>query len=174
MIDSARYTESGSIIAVIDGVQMVVPDNMANRHRRMLAEWEAQGNTIEPYSVPPPTTEQLLDYLGRKRVDVEEGGIVVNGLTVATDRLHSQVKITAAYVKAVTDPEYQVTNWKIAPGIFIPVLDNATIIAIGNAVTAHVQACFNKEAQLAAKILAEPPIITSYEEINQADWPSNT
>jgi len=53
MIESARYAESGSIIAIIDGVPMTVPDDMANRHRQMLAEWEAQGNVIEPY-VPPP------------------------------------------------------------------------------------------------------------------------
>ena len=53
MIESARYTKSGSIIAVIDGVEMTVPNDMGNRHRQMIAEWEAEGNTIEPY-VPPP------------------------------------------------------------------------------------------------------------------------
>ena len=53
MIESARYTETGSILAVIDGLQMTVPDDMANRHRQMIAEWEAEGNAIEPY-VPPP------------------------------------------------------------------------------------------------------------------------
>jgi len=57
MIENARYTESGSIVAVIDGVQMTVPDDMANRHRQMIAEWEAEGNAIEPYVPPPPTLE---------------------------------------------------------------------------------------------------------------------
>ena len=173
MIESARYTETGSILAVIDGLQMTVPDDMGNRHRQMIAEWEALGNTIEPYTEPAPTVQDLLDYLGRKRVEVEEGGIVVNGIPVATDRLHSQVKITAAYVKAMADPEYQVTNWKVAPGVFVSVLNNATIRAIGDAVTAHVQACFNKEAELAAMITADPPTITTYEQIDQADWPPN-
>jgi len=74
MIESARYTESGSIIAVIDGVEMYVPDDMANRHRQMLAEWEAQGNTIEPYVPPPPTLEDykraiqaLIDATAREK-----------------------------------------------------------------------------------------------------------
>lgn len=142
-----------------------------------LDELQDRGITFEEISDPdpePPTVEQLLDYLGRKRVEVEEGGIVVNGVPVATDRLHSQVKITGAYVKAMADPEYQVTNWKIAPGVFIPLLDNATIIAIGDAVTDHVQACFDKEAELAAEITADPPTITTYEEIDAAAWPPNT
>ena len=57
MIESARYTESGSIIAVIDGVEMSVPDDMGNRHRQMLAEWEAEGNAIEPYVPQAPTLD---------------------------------------------------------------------------------------------------------------------
>ena len=122
----------------------------------------------------PPTVQELLDYLGRKRVEVEEGGIVFNGITVATDRAHSQVKLTAAYIKAVNDPSFKITNWKIAPGVFIPEIDANTIIAMGDAVTAHIQACFNKEAELAAKITADPPQITTYQEIDEADWPSNS
>ena len=74
MIESARYTKSGSIIAVIDGVEMAVPDDIANRYRQMLAEWEAQGNTIEPYVPPPPTLEDyeraiqaLIDATAREK-----------------------------------------------------------------------------------------------------------
>jgi len=173
IVESAKYTESGSIIAVINGVEMAVPDDLANRHRQMIAEWEAEGNAIEPYAEPVPTVPQLLDYLARKRVEVEEGGIVVNGVPVATDRAHSQVKITAAYVKAMANPEFEVTNWKVAPGVFIPSLDAETIIAIGDAVTAHIQACFDKEAELAAMITADPPQVSTYEQIDAADWPQN-
>ena len=60
MIESARYTESGSITAVIDGVEMTVPNDMANRHRRRLAEWEALGNVIEPYAPPPDPVPQVV------------------------------------------------------------------------------------------------------------------
>lgn len=136
-----------------------------------------RGITVEEVPDPepqPPTVQDLLDYLGRKRVEVEEGGIVLNGTLIATDREHSQVKLTAAYVKAVNDPDFEIHNWKVAPGVFIPVIDAETIIAMGDAVTAHIQACFNKEAELAAKIQADPPEITTYQEIDEADWPSNS
>lgn len=136
----------------------------------------ALGITVEDVPDPepePPTLEDLLDYLGRKRVAVEEGGIVLNGMAVATDRAVSQVKIAGAWAKANADPTFSISNWKVSPGVFVP-LDNATILAVGDAVTAHVQACFDKEAELAAEILADPPTITTYEEIDQADWPSNS
>ncbi|PJR87880.1 hypothetical protein CN878_19520 [Ochrobactrum sp. 695/2009] len=48
MITSAKFTDYGSIIAVIDGVEMIVPDTMENRHRSMLAAWETEGNVINP------------------------------------------------------------------------------------------------------------------------------
>ncbi|MCF7647321.1 hypothetical protein KQ944_18400 [Bacillus subtilis] len=58
MIESAKYTKYGSIIAVIDGQEMTVPDDMANRHRIMLAKWEAEGNAIAPYVEPILTPEE--------------------------------------------------------------------------------------------------------------------
>lgn len=48
------YTESGSIRVTIDGQEMTVPDDMGNRDRQMIAEWEAEGNTIPPYVAPSP------------------------------------------------------------------------------------------------------------------------
>lgn len=66
MITSAKYTEHGSILAVIDEQEMFVPDDMYNRHRVMIAEWEAEGNTIEPY-VAPPTIEIVPDEISRRQ-----------------------------------------------------------------------------------------------------------
>ena len=88
MIESARYTKSGSIIAVIDGVQMSVPDDMANRHRQMLVEWEAEGNTIEPY-VPPPSP---LAPLTRRQLRL---GLLQAGITTAD---------VEAAIAAIPDP----------------------------------------------------------------------
>lgn len=48
------YTKAGAIEVTIGDVLMIVPDDLSNRHRQMIAEWEAQGNTIPPYA-PPPT-----------------------------------------------------------------------------------------------------------------------
>ncbi len=53
-MDIHGYTESGSISATIDGILMTVPDDLSNRHRQMIAEWETEGNTIPAYE--PPAT----------------------------------------------------------------------------------------------------------------------
>lgn len=56
MIESARYADSEQalIFAVFDGVEMGVPNVGSNRHRRLLSEWEAEGNEIAPYVEPEP------------------------------------------------------------------------------------------------------------------------
>lgn len=56
-MDVLGYTEGGSIRVEIDGVEMFVPDDMANGHRQMVAEWEAAGNMIPVYEVPLPTED---------------------------------------------------------------------------------------------------------------------
>lgn len=53
------YTATGSIDATIDGTRMSVPDNMGNRHRQMVAEWEAEGNTIPAYAPPPAPFQDI-------------------------------------------------------------------------------------------------------------------
>ncbi|MGN6451215.1 MAG: hypothetical protein ACTHLK_22010 [Brucella intermedia] len=58
MIENAKYTKHGFIIAVFDGSEMTVPDDTGNRHRVMLAEWEADGNIISPYVEPTLTPEE--------------------------------------------------------------------------------------------------------------------
>jgi hypothetical protein len=52
MIESAKYIDETTIEVVIDGVKIFVPDDMGNRHRQMIAEWEAEGNVITPYEAP--------------------------------------------------------------------------------------------------------------------------
>lgn len=53
MVELAKYTRDGSIVAVISGQQMAVPNDMENRHCILLADWEAAGNVIEPYVSEP-------------------------------------------------------------------------------------------------------------------------
>lgn len=57
MITKACYTRDGSIVVIISGQELIISDNMANRHRQMLAEWVAEGNTIAPYAPPKPNIE---------------------------------------------------------------------------------------------------------------------
>ena len=52
-ITSAQYirnisnTENENIKATIDGTEMFVPLDPANRHYQAIQEWVAEGNTIE-------------------------------------------------------------------------------------------------------------------------------
>lgn len=59
MISNVRYTNSGIILAVFDGIEITIPDDVENRHRIMLADWEADGNVIEPY-VPEPEAPTVI------------------------------------------------------------------------------------------------------------------
>ena len=67
------------------------------------------------------------------------------------EKLITQSKLTAAYVKAVADDGFQITAWKTGPGVF-STLTAASIIAAANAIEAHVQACFDNEASLSGEI----------------------
>lgn len=56
-IDFVGYTEDGLIHAKIDGVDLFVPNDMGNRHRQMIAQWEDAGGIIAPYAAPAATVE---------------------------------------------------------------------------------------------------------------------
>lgn len=50
MITSAQFQKNGSILAEFNDQDSIsVPDNPSNRHRQMIAEWQAKGNEILPY-----------------------------------------------------------------------------------------------------------------------------
>lgn len=150
------FTESGSIDATIDGMRVTVPDDLSNRHRRMIAEWEAQGNTIPSFD-PGPTS--LQDAIAAKLAELDDyrwkqevGGAAFAGTMIRTD-WNSQAKVTAAYTMAKLDPGYSIPTWEVVPGVFMP-LDNATIVAMGEAVRDHVQETFNRKAVLHSQIAA--------------------
>lgn len=104
----------------------------------------------------PPGLDVLkaskLQALAERRYAAEEAGTTFGGSPLATDRV-TQNKITAAYIKASADPDYEIQNWKFAPGVFAS-LNAATIIGAANAMEAHVQACFSHEATLSEQIAA--------------------
>jgi hypothetical protein len=88
--------------------------------------------------------------LADKRWRVETGGIVVGEAVVATDR-DTQSKLTAARIVAKEDANYTV-QWKMPSGFVT--LTAAQIIAMADAVRAHVQSAFDREAALSADISA--------------------
>ena len=97
------------------------------------------------------TLEQALAALKSARDAAVDSGITVDGMQVQTDDL-SQSRLTAAALAAQLDPGATV-RWKLATGAFVE-LTAPQIIALALAVRAHVQACFDREADLAAQIRA--------------------
>lgn len=124
-------------------------------------EWAA----LHP--LPVPTLDELK---AAKRAEIaaaryadETGGCTVDGVTIATDR-GSQALLTAAVVSARLDLEFK-TRWKCADGRFVT-LDAMQLRAIGDAVIAHVEACFAREGDLYELIdAAETP-----EDLTAIQW----
>ena len=99
----------------------------------------------------PIALEQALAALKTKRDEVMQAGIEVAGVHVQTDDL-SQQRLIAAALAAQLDPTSTV-RWKIAAGEFVT-LTAPQIVTIAFAVRAHVQNCFDREAELSALIVA--------------------
>lgn len=55
----------GTITAIIDEEEMAIPNDFENRHRAMLAQWEAEGNVITPYAEPSLTPEEKRERMPR-------------------------------------------------------------------------------------------------------------
>ena len=96
------------------------------------------------------------------RYAAEIAGVTVGGATVRTDR-ESQSLITGAALKALQDAEY-VCSWKTDAG-FVE-LSAPQILAIADAVRAHVQSCFDHEADLVALIDAAETV----EDLEAVTW----
>ena len=126
-------------------------------------------------SIPAPTPRhQLID--GRWQIPMEElraekkaelaearWQAEVSGVNgIRTDR-ESQSMITGAALKAMQDETYT-CKWKTETG-FVE-LTAAQILAIADAVRAHVQGCFDREAELLALVDAA----TTPEEVEAILW----
>lgn len=113
-----------------------------------------------------PTLDELK---GMKRAEMaaaryaaEISGITLSGATIRTDR-ESQALITGAALAASHDENYSVT-WKAKNGFVT--LTAAQIIAVAQAVRAHVEACFDREAELQTAIEAAE----SAEALDEITW----
>ena len=100
--------------------------------------------------------------MATERWRVETGGIMVGDTFINTDR-DTQSKLTAARIVAKEDRTYTV-QWKLQSGFVT--LDAAQVIAMADAVRAHVQAAFDKEAVLVAQIDAA----TTHDDLNLIHW----
>ena len=109
--------------------------------------------TVEDELLQPlPTFNDLKaqkkSKIAAARYNAETAGTTVNGILFDTGR-DSQALITGAALAAMLDSEYSL-NWKTSTG-FIH-LTAPEIIAVAQAVRAHVQRCFDKEGELVALV----------------------
>jgi predicted secreted protein len=102
-----------------------------------------------PKNLPLETLKRRkAEEIAAARWRAEIGGVAVNGMTVDTSR-ESQAMLTGAALAATQDPNYS-CQWKTAGGFVT--LDADTILAVAQVVRAHVQACFDHEAELLTAI----------------------
>lgn len=154
-----------------EGNQIV---SVENKHYNLGWIWDGE-NFINPN--PPvvivPTFEDLkqkkiLD-LANFRWEKETGGTTFNGMPLATDPT-SQTKYVGAVVAAQISP-LMTLKWKLSDGTFVD-LDASAITQVAMAVRSHIQACFDKEAELLALI----ETATNQTELDAIDittgWPS--
>ncbi|WP_446788185.1 DUF4376 domain-containing protein [Macellibacteroides fermentans] len=101
---------------------------------------------------PAPVVEVSLEGLKEAkkaeissvRYNFETAGIRYSDYEIATDR-DSQALITGAALAAIQDSLYSV-RWKTISGFIT--LNSDQILAVAHAVRAHVQGCFDTEADL--------------------------
>jgi len=159
----ARYTDPShqTVCATIDGAKHHgIRLEQSSELAAKLMAWIADGGVIEPYA-PPPV--DLLNYAADKRWQKEVGGIEFGGIPVATDD-RSKSMIIGARLAADADPAWS-TMWVGADGVVYPI-DAAAIVAISDAVQAHVNACFTLYAAVKAGI--DDGDVTSAEQIDTA------
>lgn len=126
--------------------------NAMDVYAEVMAVW-GEAPTVPDEPLPPePTFDELKAQkkkdIAAARYNAETAGTTVNGILLDTGR-DSQALITGAAVAAMLDEGYSL-NWKTVNG-FIH-LSAPEIIAVAQAVRAHVQACFDREAELCALV----------------------
>lgn len=125
------------------------------------------GEFLPPIAPEPPSDAERKAALTAFAADLrwrrEVGGITVAGVPVATDD-RAKMMIVGARVAAMADPQWS-TIWHGADGDTYPV-DAAAMLAISDAVQAHVNQGFASFAQVKAAI--EAGTITTKVEVEAA------
>lgn len=113
------------------------------------AYWNGSGWDV--ISERPEEPEPVIGWsaeISARRWKAEVAGVDIGDFHVDTDD-RSKLLINGAALEAMIDPAYTM-NWK-AEGGFVE-LDSTQVLAVARAVRAHVQACFDREAELLAAV----------------------
>lgn len=125
------------------------------------------GVEVEDVAEPVPTFEEMKEAkkasIAQARYEAEIAGTTVNGVLIKTDR-ETQAVLTSACLQAYIDSGYSL-NWKTGDGTFVS-LSGEQIMAFGTTVRAHVQSCFDHEAELIPLIEAA----TTQAELDAINW----
>lgn len=128
-------------------------------------EW-TEGATAEEIAATMPTLDEAKvakkAEIASDRYNAEVGGMDFYGMKIATDR-ESVSLIQGAVLQTVFDTKY-ILQWKTALGFVT--LTAEQLQALGTAVRVHVQACFDREAELNAQIDASKTV----KEVNAIKW----
>lgn len=91
------------------------------------------------------------EAIASRRWQAMASGTIVAGMEVHTDDT-AQTRILGAALAATLDPDYTLA-WKTVAGEFVT-LTAPQVLAIAQAIRAHVQACYDREAELIAALEA--------------------
>jgi len=136
-------------------------------------QWRVVGGKVEEVAPPVPTPAELkaklVARLAERRWQVETSGVTFGAYLIETDD-RSKLLVVNAARKAREDSSYSV-RWKFGPGQWAT-LAAADLIAAEDAVFAHVQRCFAREAELAEAIgKAADAALPSFSATVEAFWP---
>lgn len=109
-------------------------------------------------------SETIKGKIAARRYGAETAGIVVNGMQINTER-ESQGLISGAAFQAVLDPAYTL-RWKTPAGFTD--MTGEQVIGLATAVRSHVQACFDREAELVEALAAG----TYTDDMLDRGWPA--
>ena len=128
----------GVFVVGIDGVPMSNNPTLAKQ-------------ILDAYDPVPDAKAKKLSELADFRWSKEVGGITINGMVIeTTDR--SKTLVTGALMLAQSNPA-ATFQFKTTDNQYVEV-DAAGMVAIYQAIGAHVQACFAREQEVAALISA--------------------
>ncbi|MDR3473316.1 MAG: DUF4376 domain-containing protein [Devosia sp.] len=161
MIVGTYLNGNAIVVRASDGASVPCDEQNADYCDLMAAV--SAGDEIAPYVAP---SVDLKTVAADKRWQVETGGITVSGAAIPTDRA-SQAMITGAVAFAQLNSDASI-DFK-AGGGFVT-LTAAQMIAVGQAVGAHVQACFAAEKAIDADIDAGT-ITTAAQVDEEPRWP---
>ncbi|MCD5996514.1 DUF4376 domain-containing protein [Pseudomonas sp. CDFA 602] len=135
-----------------------------------VAQWQGQWvkmasrpSAPDPVPLPSPVPDWMALIAARRWI-AETGGIVLGGMPVDTDD-RSKLLINGAALRASRDGSY-VLKWKTLEGFVDLPADQVLIMA--DAVSDHVQDCFNREAELQAAVVEG----TIAAEMLEQGWPT--